>query len=138
MTLETQVLYDFGSYRLDPSQRSLLCSGKPVALTPKSFEILVVLIQNSGRVLTKDDLMKKVWPDSFVEEANLTVNISALRKALGESTDSPQYIETVTKLGYRFIAPVTEVKIEPRDTAKLNAIVQNGAEGETLPAASVS
>jgi len=104
MALEIQVLYEFDRYRLDPADHSLLCDGKPVSLTPKSFEILVILIQNSGRLLTKDELMKRVWPDSFVEEANLTVNISALRKALGETSDNQQFIETVPKLGYRFVA----------------------------------
>jgi DNA-binding winged helix-turn-helix (wHTH) protein/tetratricopeptide (TPR) repeat protein len=108
MSVETKVLYDFGNFRCDPREHLLLCDGRPVALSPKSFEILVVLIQKQGRLLTKDELMQQVWPDSFVEEANLTVNISALRKALGETPGGQQYIETVPKRGYRFVAPVTE------------------------------
>jgi DNA-binding winged helix-turn-helix (wHTH) protein len=108
MSSEVKVLYEFGKFRCDPREHLLLCEGKPVSLSPKSFEILVVLIQNNGRLLTKDDLMQQVWPDSFVEEANLTVNISALRKMLGTTSSGQQYIETVPKRGYRFVAPVVE------------------------------
>jgi DNA-binding winged helix-turn-helix (wHTH) protein len=108
MSAETKVLYEFGSFRCDPREHLLLCDGKPISLSPKSFEILVALIQNQGRLLTKDELMQQVWPDSFVEEANLTVNISALRKVLGETSGGQQYIETVPKRGYRFIVPVIE------------------------------
>jgi DNA-binding winged helix-turn-helix (wHTH) protein/TolB-like protein len=109
MALETQLLYEFGGFRLDPGQHLLLRDGKPVSLTPKAFELLLVLLQSNGRLLTKEDLMKRLWPDSFVEEANLTVNISVLRKALGRTHDGRDLIETVPKLGYRFLAPVTEL-----------------------------
>jgi len=112
MSAETKVLYEFGKFRCDPREHLLLCDGKPVSLSPKSFEILVSLLQNNGRLLTKDDLMRQVWPDSFVEEANLTVNISALRKVLGETPSGQQYIETVPKRGYRFVAPVKEFRGE--------------------------
>ena len=108
MPPETKALYEFGKFRCDPREHLLLCAGKPVSLSPKSFEILVALIQSNGRLLTKDELMQQVWPDSFVEEANLTVNISALRKVLGETPGGQRYIETVPKRGYRFVAPVTE------------------------------
>ena len=110
MALETQLLYEFGDFRLNPADHSLLSGGKPISLTPKSFEILVALIESNGRLVTKDELMKKIWPDSFVEEANLTVNVSTLRRALGDTAEHQQYIETVPKLGYRFIAPVTELR----------------------------
>ena len=113
MSQERKAFYEFGRFRCDPPEHLLLCEGKPVALAPKAFEILVVLIQSKGRLLTKDQLMQQVWPDSFVEESNLTVNISALRRALGESTGGEQYIETVPKVGYRFVAPVTEIGNEP-------------------------
>src|SRR5258708_9963931 len=109
MSLETKLLYEFGRFRLDPVQHQLLRDGKPVSLTPKGFELLLVLVQSDGILLTKDDLMRKLWPDSFVEEANLTVNISALRKALGDTHDGRELIETVTKRGYRFLAAVTEL-----------------------------
>jgi DNA-binding winged helix-turn-helix (wHTH) protein len=83
MSLEIQLLYEFGKFRCIPRQHLLLCGDKVVALSPKSFEILVALIHSNGRLLTKEELMRQVWPDSFVEEANLTVNISAPCKAFG-------------------------------------------------------
>jgi DNA-binding winged helix-turn-helix (wHTH) protein len=110
MPLETQVLYEFGGFRLNPADHSLVCDGKPVPLTPKSFEILVTLVERNGLLVTKDELMKRIWPDSFVEEANLSVNVSALRKALGDTTEHQEFIETVPKLGYRFIAPVKPIR----------------------------
>jgi DNA-binding winged helix-turn-helix (wHTH) protein/TolB-like protein/Tfp pilus assembly protein PilF len=112
MALETKVLYDFGSFRFDPSDHLLLHHGKPVLLTPKAIEILHALVQGRGRLITKEELMRQVWPDSFVEEANLTVNISNLRKTLGEGPEGSQYIETVPKRGYRFVIPVTELRNE--------------------------
>ena len=107
MALEIQVLYEFDSFRLSPADHSLLCAGKPIPLTPKSFDILLTLIERNGQLVTKEELMRRIWPDSFVEEANLTVNVSALRKALGDTPEHQQYIETVPKLGYRFSARVT-------------------------------
>ena len=101
-------MYKFGKFRCDPREHLLLCEDKPVSLSPKCFEILVILIRSNGRLLSKDELMQQVWPDSYVEDANLTVNISALRKALGEVPGGPRYIETVPKHGYRFTAPVRE------------------------------
>lgn len=102
--------YEFGPFRLDPLKRVLLCSGEPVALTPKVFETLLVLVQNCGRTLSRDELMGLVWPDSFVEEGNLTQNISVLRKALGDG----RYIVTVPGRGYQFAETVHEVEEEPR------------------------
>jgi eukaryotic-like serine/threonine-protein kinase len=121
MSPETKVLYEFGKFRCDPGERLLLCEGQPVSLAPKSFDILVALIQSNGRLLRKDELMQQVWPDSFVEEANLTVNISALRKVLGEIPGGQQYIETVPKRGYRFVVPVAE----RRDEGKPGPSVQS-------------
>jgi DNA-binding winged helix-turn-helix (wHTH) protein/TolB-like protein len=106
----SQHFYEFGRFRLDPNERVLLRDQEIVYLTPKVFEILLVLVQNSGQVISKDGLMKKVWPDSFVEEGNLTQNISLLRKALGEGQNGLQYIETVARRGYRFVAPVREAR----------------------------
>ena len=114
MSAEAKVLYEFGKFRCDPREHLLLCDGKPVSLSPKSFDILLALIRSNGQLLMKDELMRQVWPDSFVEEANLTVNISALRKVLGETAEGQQYIETVPKRGYRFVAPV----VERRDNGK--------------------
>jgi pimeloyl-ACP methyl ester carboxylesterase/DNA-binding winged helix-turn-helix (wHTH) protein len=105
-------LYEFGPFRLDPDERMLLRSGQPIPLAHKVFETLLVLVQNSGRALGKDKLMEMIWPDSFVEETNLAQNISILRKALGEGAEGAKYIETVPKLGYRFVIPVKEVSNE--------------------------
>ena len=104
--------FEFGPFRIDPAERLLLREGAPVPLTPKVFETLLALVQNSGHVLAKDKLMREVWPDTYVEEANLTQNVFTLRKVLGESRDGRQYIETVPRLGYRFGATVREVRGE--------------------------
>ena len=78
--MDTKPLYEFAGFRLDPGQRLLLRQGEPVSLSPKAFELLVILVGNRGRLLSKDNLMQRLWPDSFVEEANLTVNISRCAK----------------------------------------------------------
>ena len=95
--------YEFGRFRLKVAERVLLREGEPVPLTPKVFDILVTLVQHGGQVVSKDDLMKRVWPNTFVEEGNLTQNISLLRKALGETPGGVQFIETVPRRGYRFV-----------------------------------
>src|SRR5262249_44353609 len=100
--------YEFGRFRLKAAERILLREGELVPLTPKVFDILLMLVENSGQVVAKDDLMKRVWPNTFVEEGNLTQNISLLRKALGESPGGVQFIETVPRRGYRFVADVSE------------------------------
>ena len=97
-----------------------------VPLTPKVFDILLTLIESSGHVISKDDLMKKVWPDSFVEEGNLTQNISLLRKALGEGQNGHKFIETIARRGYRFVLPVSESSDEPT-IATENAITSQTA-----------
>lgn len=102
-----QLYYEFGAFRLDATQRLLLRDGEIVPLTPKVFEILLVLVENGGRVVEKDDLMKRVWPDTFVEEGNLTQNVSLLRKALGEAQNGEQYVETLPRRGYRFAATIS-------------------------------
>jgi eukaryotic-like serine/threonine-protein kinase len=102
-------LYEFGPFQLDCAERILAKAGERIPIAPKAFDTLAVLIEHRGHVLTKDELMKAVWPDSFVEENNLTQNISALRKVLGEGLGEQAYIETVPKLGYRFVAPVRDV-----------------------------
>jgi DNA-binding winged helix-turn-helix (wHTH) protein/tetratricopeptide (TPR) repeat protein len=94
-------LYEFGPFRVDAEKETLLRTGEAVALTPKTFQILLVLVRHSQEVVTKDDLLKTVWPDTFVEEANLSRNIFMLRKALGESPQDHKYILTVPGRGYR-------------------------------------
>ena len=99
--MSAKQIYEFGPFRLDPAERLLLREGKPVALTPKAFDTLVALVEESGHLIRKEDLMKRVWPDAFVEEVNLSQNVNLIRRAL--STDGEQYIETVPKVGYRLI-----------------------------------
>src|SRR6266478_5130943 len=86
-------LYEFGIFRLDPAERLLLRSNKPVALTSKVFDVLTILVQNSGHLLAKDEMMQVIWPDTAVEEGNLTRCVSTLRKALGEQPGRHRYIE---------------------------------------------
>jgi DNA-binding winged helix-turn-helix (wHTH) protein/tetratricopeptide (TPR) repeat protein len=102
-------LYEFGPFRVDPDKETLLRAGEMVPLTPKTFQILLVLVRNSKEVVTKDDLMKTVWPDTFVEEANLSRNIFMLRKALGETAQDHRYIVTVPGRGYRLAERVQVV-----------------------------
>jgi DNA-binding winged helix-turn-helix (wHTH) protein/tetratricopeptide (TPR) repeat protein len=99
-------LYEFGPFRVDPEKEILFRVGEPIPLTPKAFQILLVLVRHSQEVVTKDELMKAVWPDTFVEEANLSRNIFLLRKALGESPQDHQYIFTVPGRGYRLAESV--------------------------------
>jgi Tol biopolymer transport system component/DNA-binding winged helix-turn-helix (wHTH) protein len=109
--------YEFSHFRIDPEERVLLHDGKVVPLTPKVFDTLLSLVEHCREVVSKDELMNFVWPNCHVEEGNLTQNISTLRKLLGESPNAPQYIETVPRRGYRFVAPVEEVVIEPHELA---------------------
>ena len=110
MSLTTKQIYEFGPFRLNAAERLLLRASDTVPLMPKSFDLLLALVERHGRLIEKDELLKLVWPDTFVEEANLATNISLLRKALGEGENGQRYIETVPKRGYRFVVDVTEVK----------------------------
>src|SRR2546423_14874706 len=92
-----QLLYDFGPFRLDTAQKLLLRAGRIVPLTPKAFETLWALVRDQGQIVSKERLLTEVWPDSFVEENVLAVNISTLRKTLGEQPDGRLYIENVPK-----------------------------------------
>lgn len=103
-------IYEFEPFRVDAEERVLWRDGQPVSVTPKAFEILLALVERSGHLVEKDELMKRVWPDTFVEEANLANNISLLRKLLGEVSDSTRFIQTVPKRGYRFTADVRELR----------------------------
>ena len=101
--------YEFGPFRLDAEDRTLWREGDPVPLTPKAFDTLLVFVRNTTQVLTKEFLLESIWPDTFVEEANLAVNVSLLRKTLGERADGGQYIETVPRRGYRFAPGVRAI-----------------------------
>ena len=109
MATGTKVLYEFGPFWLDPEKQVLLRGDQPVAITPKIFETLLVLVRHSGEIVSKDELMKELWPDAFVEEANLSQNIFMLRKALGDTPEDRRYIVTLPGRGYRFVAEVREV-----------------------------
>src|ERR1700752_4255611 len=113
--------YEFGRFRLMPAERILLREGEQVPLTPKVFDILITLVEKSGQVVEKDDLMKRVWPDTFVEEGNLTQNISLLRKALGDGIAGQQFIETIPRRGYRFVSPVAGSQEAALSTATIAA-----------------
>jgi DNA-binding winged helix-turn-helix (wHTH) protein/TolB-like protein len=117
-------LYEFGPFTLDLKKRVLLRENQPVPLTPKVFETLVVLVQNKQQVVSKDDLMKSVWPDSFVEESNLSQNIFTLRKALGDSQNK-RYIVTVPGRGYRFSEDVRELGTEQTIEQKDELVIQS-------------
>ena len=91
-------VHEFGPFRLDTRERLLLRAGQPVSLTPKAFDLLIYLVERHGRLVSKKDLLSAVWSDTFVEEANLTYTISALRRALGDSQDGERYIQTVPTL----------------------------------------
>lgn len=110
MSHQPKHIYEFGSYHLNPAERLLRRDGEVVPLQPKILDLLLVLVERHGRLLEKDELMKLVWPDAIVEEANLANNISILRKTLSENGE--RFIETVPKRGYRFVAAVKKVKEE--------------------------
>lgn len=112
-------IYRFGPYRVDSREHTLTRDGQVIAVTPKVFATLIAFLQSPGRLLTKEELLREVWPDAIVEEANLAVNVSTLRRLLGESA-ATVYIETVPRLGYRFVQPVS---VEPD---RLAAVVAAG------------
>jgi len=103
---DTPELYEFGPFRLEPTERKLLRGSEIVELTPKAFDTLLVLVRNSGHLLEKDEVITTLWPNSFVEEGSLSNNIFLLRKALG---DDPAFIETVPRRGYRFVGAVRQL-----------------------------
>ena len=106
------IAYEFNGFRLERAQGRLLFNGQPVPLKPKILDLLLFLVQMHGQLVVKDDLMKEIWPDTIVEENNITVSMSVLRKALGEDRIKPRFIETVPRRGYRFIAEVTEINLD--------------------------
>jgi DNA-binding winged helix-turn-helix (wHTH) protein/tetratricopeptide (TPR) repeat protein len=108
--LAPHVLYDFGPFRLDPPKRLLLREGRPLALTPRVFDMMVVLVENRGRVVEKNELMRLVWAGVVVEEANLTQSVFTLRKLLGDGPHEHRYIATVPRRGYQFVAEVCETR----------------------------
>lgn len=117
MNRQIRLFYEFGPFKLEATERVLLREDKPLPLTPRGVELLLTLVENRGRLMEKDELLDKVWGDAFVEPANLTQTISVLRKLLEDDSQTPQYIQTVARRGYRFIAEVNVVTIEERQVA---------------------
>jgi DNA-binding winged helix-turn-helix (wHTH) protein len=116
--------YTFGEFTLDPGERQLSRGGTAVHLAPKAFDVLAALVRDAGRLITKQALLAGIWPEVFVEEGILTVHISSLRKALGDTNRQPSFIETVSGSGYRFIAPVSRAAEEPRDRADVSRPIE--------------
>src|SRR6266508_4647857 len=119
--------YEFGPFRLATAEHRLYRNGEVVMLPPKEFDLLLLLVQNPGQVMNRESLIKALWPNTVVEEANLNVHISALRKALAENAGELHFIETLPRLGYRFIAPVTEVNGTAVISSISRALAENGA-----------
>src|SRR5580704_16595946 len=105
-----RIIYEFGPFRLDAHRHALSRSGQPVSLPPKAFEILLLLLENRDNLLSKTDLLSRIWPNAVVEENNLAQHVSLLRKTLGENHERPLYVETVPRVGYRFIGEVRLVE----------------------------
>jgi pimeloyl-ACP methyl ester carboxylesterase/DNA-binding winged helix-turn-helix (wHTH) protein len=120
--------YQFGPFQLDAAEHRLMRNGVAVPLQLKAFETLCVLVENAGRLLKKEALLGKVWPDTVVEENNLNKNVSLLRKALGRHANGQPYIETVPRVGYRFVARVTDIAATPDPQ-----VAASGPTGSPLP-----
>ena len=145
MANERRELYRFGEFELDAVRRTLERGGHTIPLTSKALETLLTLVRNRDRVLTKDELMKALWPDSFVEEVNLAQNVSAVRKALGEAAGENRYISTIPGRGYRFVCeasqasePEQEIVVERRQSAQVVFVEESGDESQALAGAGVA
>ena len=115
MAAGPKVLYEFGPFRVDPEKQILLRGSQPVAITPKTFDTLLILVRHSREVVSKNDLMNELWPDAFVEEANLSQNIFMLRRVLGDTPEDRRYIVTLPGKGYRFVADVRTINQDGED-----------------------
>lgn len=124
MTEQMKSFYDFGQFRLDMTERILLLEGKHIPLQPKTFETLLALVEQHGHIVEKEELMRLVWPDAFVEEVNLAKNISILRKLLAEADQHTEYIQTIPKRGYRFAAEVRAAQELLQETDAITPSVQ--------------
>jgi len=117
VSTQTSGVYEFGLFRLEVIERRLLRDGHPVELRAKVFDTLRVLVENHGHLVSKEHLLKAVWPDAVVEEGNLSHNLAVLRKALGEKQSGEKYIETVPGRGYRFVTKVRVLESATRAIA---------------------
>jgi len=125
-TRSARDLYSFGEFTLDVPDRRLTRHATSVHLAPKTYDVLVTLIRRAGRLVTKHELLDGVWPAIFVDEGILTVHVAALRKALGDRKRPPVYIETVSRSGYRFIAPVTHTSLSDAATTEPSVWLDRG------------
>ena len=126
---ETMV-YEFKGFRLDRAERRLLHHGRPIQLKPKIFDLLLYLVERQGQLIEKDELMREIWPNTVVEENNITVSMSMLRKILGEDRGGRKFVETVARRGYRFVAEVKEIS---RDRSSVDAMVMSSGMAVTQP-----
>ena len=132
------IVYEFNGFRLEADQRRLLYEGQPVPLKPKVFDLLLFLVKMRGQLVVKEDLMREVWPDAIVEENNITVSMSILRKTLGDHNVKRQFIETVPRRGYRFFAEVTEITTGQRETIEFRRpLKQTALEEEPIDSLAV-
>ncbi len=127
-------IYEFEDFRADPAEQLLLHRGQPVALTPKVFETLLILLKSEGRLIDKDDFIRQLWPGVFVEDVALAKNISYLRRALGDGNNGVELIQTVPKRGYRFGAPVRKVSEQNASLSKTDQDVPTERLATALPA----
>jgi TolB-like protein len=125
--------YEFGPYQFDLSKRELKRAGETVTLTRKATEILIMLLANAGNVVEKEELLREVWPNTFVEEANLAQHVFTLRKALGDERTVPRYIETVTRRGYRFLGAVRAIEADENHAANGHLSQNGGAQANQRP-----
>lgn len=130
-------VYEFHGFRLEEAQLRLLYLDQPVPLKPKILDLLLFLVQRRGQLIAKDELMKEIWPDAIVEENNITVSMSILRKTLGESRGNRQFIETVPRRGYRFVAEVTELSTDASVAGVSDETVQRHLDGEPIDSLAV-
>jgi DNA-binding winged helix-turn-helix (wHTH) protein/tetratricopeptide (TPR) repeat protein len=137
-----KVFYEFGPFRIDPDKQILLREDQPVAITPKALETLLILVRHSRELVSKDELMKGVWPGAFVEESNLSQNIFVLRKVLGDTPEDRRYIATIPGRGYRFVAQVrtmvqdgedSAIEDRPRSRVVFEQIARAPSDAENLP-----
>jgi DNA-binding winged helix-turn-helix (wHTH) protein len=143
LTKQSGSIYEFGPFRLNPGEEQLHRDGQLVQITPKAFEALVFFVERPGRLIGKEELLQALWPDSFVEEANLTHHVWRLRKILDENKDGTRYIETVPKRGYRFAGAVTTQAAAERSSEATSALrvspsLANGENGSLTPNPRVS
>ncbi len=127
--------FQFGPFHLDPADQLLLREGKPLSLAPKAFETLLYLVENPHRLVTREELIKAIWPNSFVEDGSLSVNISLIRRTLGDMRGGGPYIETVPRKGYRFLSDVRVLATEEQSVPLFAASTRSSSSQLASPAA---